>query len=95
MTMLYPKPCCNEVCNKGTALYLGLLSILQRMEAKDEVSSDFLSTMLGIQDINVVLHTSKMRWLGHIDDNTGWIVQTCKEEVVGQKRHNMGGSVEV
>ena len=29
-----------------------------------------------------------MRWLGHIDGNTGWIVQTYKLEVVRQKRHN-------
>ena len=27
MTMLYPNPCYNEVCYKGTALYLGLVSV--------------------------------------------------------------------
>ena len=35
------------------------------VKAKDEVSSDSLLTKLGIQDLDVVLRTSIMRWFGH------------------------------
>ena len=31
------------------------------VRAKDEVSSDYLLTKLGIQDLDVVLHTSRIR----------------------------------
>ena len=34
------------------------------VRAKDEVSSDYLLTKLGIQDLDVVLRTSRMRWFG-------------------------------
>ena len=34
---------------------------------KDEFSSDFLLTKLGIQDYDVVLGTSRMRWFGHVE----------------------------
>ena len=35
------------------------------VKAKDEVSSE-----LGIQDIDVVLYTSRMRWFGHVERKT-------------------------
>ena len=37
------------------------------VRAKDEVSSDSLLTKLGIQDLDVVLRTSRMRWFGHVE----------------------------
>ena len=43
------------------------------VRAKDEVSSDSLLTKLGIQDLDVVLRTSRMRWFGHVERSTGWI----------------------
>ena len=51
------------------------------VKAKDEVSSDSLLTKLGIQDLDVVLRTSRMRWFGHVARSTGWI-----SEVFAQKR---------
>ena len=56
--------------------------------AKDEVSSDFLLSKLGIQDLDKVLRTSRMRWFGHIERSTGWIakVHVHKLNVVAQKR---------
>ena len=56
------------------------------VKAKDEVSSDSLLTKLGIQDLDVVLHTSRMRWFGHVERSTGWISEVCKLNVVAQKR---------
>ena len=56
------------------------------VRAKDEVSSDSLLTKLGIQDLDVVLRTSRMRWFGHVERRTGWIAEVRKLNVVAQKR---------
>ena len=56
------------------------------VRTKDEVSSDSLLTKLGIQDLDVVLRTSRMRWFGHVDHSTGWIAEVRKMHVVAQKR---------
>ena len=56
------------------------------VRAKDEVSSDALLTQLGIQDLDVVLRTSRMRWFGHVEHSTGWIAEVRKLHVVAQKR---------
>ena len=56
------------------------------VRAKDEVSSDSLLTKLGIQDLDVVLRTSWMRWFGHVEHSTGWIAEVRKLHVVAQKR---------
>ena len=52
----------------------------------DTVSSDSLLTKLGIQDLDVVLRTGRMRWFGHVECSTGWISEVCKLNVVAQKR---------
>ena len=56
------------------------------VRAKDELSSDSLLTKLGIQDLDVVLRTSRMRWFGHVERSTGWIAEVRKLNVVIQKR---------
>ena len=56
------------------------------VRAKDEVSSDSLLTKLGIQDLDVVLCTSRMRWFRHVERSTGWIAEVRKLNVVAQKR---------
>ena len=56
------------------------------VRAKDEVSSDSFLSMLGIQNLDVVLRTSRMRWFGHVERSTGWIAKICKLNVVAQKR---------
>ena len=53
------------------------------VRAKDE---DSLLTKLGIQDLDVVLRTSRMRWFGHVERSTGWIAEVRKLNVVAQKR---------
>ena len=48
------------------------------VKAKDKVSSDSLLTKLSIQDLDVVLCTSMMRWFGHVERSTGWIAEVRK-----------------
>ena len=55
-------------------------------KANDEVSSDSLLSMLGLQDIEVVLRSSKMRWYGHVERIKGFISQVRKLNVVAQSR---------
>ena len=56
------------------------------VKAKDEVSSYSLLSKLGIQDLDMVLHTRRMRWFGHVECSTGWIAKVRKLNVVAQKR---------
>ena len=42
------------------------------VKAKDEVSSDSLLSKLGIQGLEMVLRTSRMRLFGHVERSTGW-----------------------
>ena len=41
------------------------------VKASDEVSSDSLLSKLGLQDIDVVLRSSRMRWYGHVERSKG------------------------
>ena len=58
------------------------------VKATGEVSSDSILTKLGIQDLDVVLRTSRMRWFGHAGHSTGWIAEVRKLTWQGKK--NMG-----
>ena len=46
----------------------------------------YTTTKLGIQELDVVLRTSRMRWFGHVERSTGWIAEVRKLNVVAQKR---------
>ena len=59
---------------------------IYNVKANDEVSSDSLLSKLGLQDIDVVLHSSRTRWYGHVERSKGWIAQVCKLNIVAQKR---------
>ena len=54
------------------------------VKANDEVSSDSLLSKLGLQDVDVVLRSSRMRWYGHVELSTGWITQVRKLNIVAQ-----------
>ena len=56
------------------------------VKANDEVSSDSLLSKLGLQDIDMVLRSSRMRWYGHVERSKGWIAQVRKLNIVAQKR---------
>ena len=63
-----------------------MIRLICNVKAKDEVSSDPLLSKLDIQDFDVVLRTSRMRWFGHVERSTGWIAKVRKLNVVAQKR---------
>ena len=88
---------CDAACSRDLGHEGGYMNRLRRndramirwicnVRAKDEVSSDSLLTKLGIQDLDVVLRTNRMRWFGHVERSTGWIAEVCKLNVVAQKR---------
>ena len=56
------------------------------VKANDQVSSDSLLSKLGLQDIDVVLRSSRMKWYGLVEHSKGWISQVRKLHVVVQKR---------
>ena len=58
-------------------------------KVNDEVSLDSLLSKLGLQDIDAVLHPSKMRWYGHVERIKGFISQVCKLNVVAENRCGM------
>ena len=64
-----------------------MISWIYNVKAKDKVSSDSLLSKLGIQDLDVVLRTSRIRWDGHVECSTGWIAEVQKLNVVAHKRH--------
>ena len=88
---------CDATCSRDLGHEADTLNCLRRndramirwicnVKAKDDVSSDSLLTKLGIQDLDVVLRTGRMRWFGHVERSTGWISEVRKLNVVAQKR---------
>ena len=45
-----------------------------------------LLSKLGLQDIDVVLRSSKIRWYGHVERIKGFISQVRRPKVVAQNR---------
>ena len=56
------------------------------VKAKDKFSSDSLLLKRGIQNLDVVHHTSRLRWLGCIERSRGYIAEVCKLNIVARKR---------
>ena len=50
-------------------------SVLSRQWIKAQ--TPFLSN-LGIRDLDVVLHTSRVRWFEHVECSTGWVAEVWK-----------------
>ena len=46
----------------------------------------YLFIFLGLQDIDVVRRSSRMRWYAHVERSKGWIAQVRKLNIVAQKR---------
>ena len=57
------------------------------VKAQDEVSSDTLLPKLGIQSLNIMLRTSRMRHFRHdVESSTDWIAKFRKLKQVARKR---------
>ena len=55
--------------------YRAMIRWICNVKAKEKVSSDSLLTKLGIQDLDVVLYTSRMIWFGHVELGFWWDVK--------------------
>ena len=65
---------------------LAMVRWMYNIKTNDNVCAHSLLSKLGIQDVEVVLRTSRMRWFGHVEHSVGWISQmqkldldTCKK----------------
>ena len=67
---------------------LAMIRWICNVTTKDEVSSDSFLSKLGIQDLDVVLRTSRIRCFGHVEHCTCWIAEVRKLNVVARKRHH-------
>ena len=56
------------------------------IKARDKVSSHSLLLKRGIQNLDVVRHTSRLRWLGCVECSTCVIAEVCKLNVVAWMR---------
>ena len=57
---------------------LAMIRWMCNIKTNDKVCSHSLFSKLGIQDVEVVLRTSRMRWFGHVERSVGWISQVRK-----------------
>ena len=84
----YAQICINYTCTKqekkGNSKIFPFTSLfILKMQF---VKKPLFLTKLGIQDLDVVLRTGRMRWFGHVERSTGWISEVRKLNVVAQKR---------
>ena len=77
---------CDEACSRDLGLVVYTLNRLRRydramiswicnIQAKDDVSSDSLLTILETQDLDIVLRPSRIRWFGHVERSTCWVAE--------------------
>ena len=56
----------------------------------NKVIADSLLSKLGLQDIDKVLHFSRMRWYGHVERSKGWISRFSRMRWYGHAEHSKG-----
>ena len=52
----------------------------------DKISSDSILSKLGLQDLETILRTNRLRWFGHVERSAGWINHVRNLEVQSQKK---------
>ena len=57
---------------------LAMIRWMCNIKTNDNVYSHSLLSKLGIQDVEVVLRKSRMRWFRHVERSVGWISQVRK-----------------
>ena len=64
-----------------------MLRWMSNVKVNDKMSSDSILSKLGLQDIEILLRTNRLRWFGHVERSAGWINHVRNLEVQsGQKR---------
>ena len=56
------------------------------VKVNDKVSSDSVLSKPGLQDIETILRTNRLRWFGHVERSTGWINLVRNLEVQSQQK---------
>ena len=67
----------SEMEKKGLRVNMGKTKLMVS-GSNDNVCSHSLFSKLGIQDVELVLRTSRMRWFGYVGRSVGWISQVRK-----------------
>ena len=89
ITKIYSWCCSCSYSSSVKAYYSALLNYNFNYSNKAEMKPFFIyskcncimeSFKLGIQDLDVVLRTSRMRWFGHVERSTGWIFRSMQAE---------------
>ena len=63
-----------------------MLRWLCNVKVNDKSSLDSILSKLGLQDIETLLRTNRLRWFGHVERNTGWINHVRNLEVQSQQK---------
>ena len=63
-----------------------MLRWMCNVKVNDKVSSDSILSKLGLQDIETILRTNRLRWFGHVERSTGWINHVRNLEVQSQQK---------
>ena len=66
------------VCNRLRRNDLAMIRWMCNIKTKDNVCFHSLLSKLGIQDVEKVLRTRRMRCFGHVESSVGWISQVRK-----------------
>ena len=63
-----------------------MLRWMCNVKVNDKVSSDSILSKLGLQDIDTILRTNRLRWFGHVERSTGWINHVRNLEFQSQQK---------
>ena len=63
-----------------------MLRWMCNVKVNDKINSDSILSKLGLQDIETILRTNRLRWFGHVERSAGWINHVRNLEVQSQKK---------
>ena len=75
-----------SILNRLKGNDLAIIRWMCNVKANYNIHSDSLFSKLGIQNVEVVLYNSRIRWFGHVERSTGWISQMQKLELDSCKK---------
>ena len=63
-----------------------MLRWMCNVKLNDKVSSGSILSKLGLQDIETIVRTNRLRWFGHVERSAGWINHVRNLEVQSQQK---------
>ena len=52
---------------------------------EDDIGSDAILSMLGIEDLSSIIRRTRLRWFGHVERSEGWINRVRKLKIESKK----------